>query len=136
MKKIILSTIIVLMTMISFAQSQVEKDESVISQNAQKSLLAVTYRLFPTQNMWTFIKLNTRNGRMWQVQYDVQDDNRFETYLNISPLVDKEKEVDNRFTLYSTQNSWTFILLDQLDGRMWQVQWSMEPENRGIIPIE
>jgi len=136
MKKIILSTIIVLMTMMSFAQVQVEKDESVISQNAQKSLLAVTYRLFPTQNMWTFIKLNTRNGRMWQVQYDVQDDNRFETYLNILPLVDKEKEVDNRFTLYSTQNSWTFILLDQLDGRVWQVQWSMEPENRGIIPIE
>lgn len=136
MKKIILSTIIVLTTMISFAQGQVEKDESVISQNTQKSLLAVTYRLFPTQNMWTFIKLNTRNGRMWQVQYDVQDDNRFETYLNILPLVDKEKEVDNRFTLYSTQNSWTFILLDQLDGRMWQVQWSMEPENRGIIPIE
>jgi len=122
--------------MMSFAQVQVEKDESVISQNAQKSLLAVTYRLFPTQNMWTFIKLNTRNGRMWQVQYDVQDDNRFETYLNILPLFDKEKEVDNRFTLYSTQNSWTFILLDQLDGRVWQVQWSMEPENRGIIPIE
>jgi hypothetical protein len=63
-----------------------------------------TYRLFPTQNMWTFIKLNTRNGQMWQVQYDVQEDNRGVTYLNLLPLVPKEKEVDGRFTLYSTEN--------------------------------
>ncbi len=85
--------------------------------------------------MWTFIKLNTRNGMMWQVQYDVEKDNRFETYLNILPLVDKGNEVNNRFTLYPTQNMWTFILLDQYDGRTWQVQWSMKPENRGILPI-
>jgi len=136
MKKIILSTIIVLMTIMSSVQAQVEKDQSVINQSTQKNFLAVTYRLFPTQNMWTFIKLNTRNGLMWQVQYNVQSDNRFESYLNSLPLVNKEKEADNRFTLYSTQNSWTFILLDQLDGRVWQVQWSIEPESRGIIPIE
>ncbi len=136
MKKIILSTIIVLMTMISFAQTPVEKDESVISQNTQKNLLVVTYRLFPTQNMWTFIKLNTRNGKIWQVQYDVEENNRFESYLNLLPLVSKEKEVNGRFTLYSTQNIYTFILLDQLDGRTWQVQWSIEPEHRFIIPIK
>lgn len=124
------------MTVISFAQVPVEKDEIALIENKQKSHLAVTYRLFPTQNMWTFIKLNTRNGLMWQVQYDVQDNNRFETYLNFLPLVGKEKEVDNRFTLHSTSNTWTFILLDQIDGGVWQVQWSMEPENRVVIPIE
>ena len=134
MKKIILLTIIALTTMTSFAQ--VEKDESDISQNAQKSLLAVKYRLFPTENMWTFIKLNTRNGEMWQVQYDIEGDDRFETDLNFIPLVAKEEEVNDRFTLYSTQNIYNFILLDQLDGRMWQVQWSMEPEYRAIVPIE
>ena len=131
MKKIILSTFIVLTTMISFTQAQ----ESAINENTQKNLLTVAYRLYPTQNMWTFIKLNTRNGMMWQVQYDVEKDNRFETYLNILPLVDKGNEVNNRFTLYPTQNMWTFILLDQYDGRTWQVQWSMKPENRGILPI-
>lgn len=96
----------------------------------------VIFRLFPTENMWTFIKLNTRNGKMWQVQYDVKGDDRLETYLNISPLVSAEKEVTGRFTLYSTQNHYTFILLDQIDGKMWQVQWSIEPEWRGIYPIE
>jgi hypothetical protein len=26
-------------------------------------------------------------------------------------------------------------LLDQIDGKMWQVQWSMEEDSRGIIPM-
>ena len=95
-----------------------------------------TYRLFPTQNMWTFLKLNTRNGQMWQVQYDVKGDNRHETYLSLLPLVTTENETNGRFTLYPTQNIYTFILLDRLDGKVWQVQWSMEFEKRGIIPIE
>ena len=86
--------------------------------------------------MWPFIKLNTRNGEMWQVQYDIEGDDRFETDLNFIPLVAKEEEVNDRFTLYSTQNIYNFILLDQLDGRMWQVQWSIEPEYRAIVPIE
>lgn len=132
MKKILLFSFIVLTTIISSAQTQ----ESAINEKNQKSLLTVKYRLYPTQNMWTFIKLNTRNGKMWQIQFDVEENNRFETYLNILPLVAKEKEVNDRFTLYPTQNMWTFILLDQYNGKTWQVQWSIEPENRGIVPIE
>ena len=73
---------------------------------------------------------------MWQVQYDIEGENRFETYLNYVHLVSKEKEVNGRFILYSTQNIYTFILLDQLDGKMWQVQWSIEAKYRLIIPIE
>lgn len=96
----------------------------------------VVYKLFPTQNMWTFIKLNTRNGQMWQVQYDTKGDNRIETFLNLSPLVSKEKEINGRFTLYPTQNIYNFILLDQIDGKVWQVQWSLEFENRLICPIQ
>jgi len=132
MKKVILFSFIVLTTIISSAQTQ----ESAINEKNQKSFLAVKYRLYPTQNMWTFVKLNTRNGKMWQIQFDVEENNRFETYLNILPLVAKEKEVNDRFTLYPTQNMWTFILLDQYNGKTWQVQWSIEPENRGIVPIE
>ena len=36
---------------------------------------AIVYRLFSTQNKWTYIKLNTRNGQMWQVQYSIEDNN-------------------------------------------------------------
>ncbi len=131
---------IIFFLLISFsamnASGQVELNQSAINQNERANSIPVTYRLYPTQNMRIFIKLNTRNGKMWLVQFDLEDENRFETYLNILPLAEKNKEVDNRFTLYSTQNFWTFILLDQIDGRTWQVQWSFEPENRFVIPIE
>lgn len=106
------------------------------SETNMSSPNAVTYRLFPTTNMWTFIKLNTRNGQMWQVQFDVAGDNRGVTYLNILSLVSSEEEVNDRFTLYPTQNMYNFILLDQLSGKTWQVQWSQKAENRGVIPIE
>lgn len=78
---------------------------------------AGTCRLFPTQNMWTFIKLNTRNGQMWQIQFDINGDNRGVTYLDILSLVNSEYEVNDRFTLYPTQNIHNFILLDQLSGK-------------------
>ena len=114
----------------SYTQAQSTNNDS--TQNYK----AVAYRLFPTQNMWTFIKLDTRNGRMWQVQFHLEANLRFETFLNLEPQVTKENEVNERFTLYPTQNIYNFILLDQLDGRTWQVQWSTEPKNRGIMPIE
>lgn len=132
MKKIILFLIIVISSMTSFAQAQ----DSVKNESTQQSLISVSYRLFPTQNMWTFIKLNTRNGEMWQVQYNMEDNKRFESDLNFIRLVAKEDEVNDRFTLYPTQNIYTFILLDQINGRTWQVQWSLEPEKRIVIPIE
>ena len=124
MKKFTISIIVVLLAVTSVAQ--VKKTETASSDNTQnqESNEHAIYRLFPTQNMWTFIKLNTRNGQMWQVQYDVQGSDRFETALNLESLVIKEKEATGRFTLYSTQNIWTFILIDQLDGRTWQVQYT------------
>ena len=67
---------------------------------------------------------------MWQVQYDIKGSERFEVNLNTDPFAR-----DGRFTLYPTQNMWTFILLDQIDGRMWQVQWSMKEDSRFVIQI-
>jgi hypothetical protein len=117
------------------ANGQSNKEQSAVIQNNQTNSIPVTYRLYPTDNMWTFIKLNTRNGQMWQVQYSMND-NRFESSLSLVKLVEKNEEFDNRFTLYKTQNTWTFILLDQIDGRTWQVQWSTEYDKRGVIPIQ
>ena len=142
MKKFKVSLICVLVVSTTYTMAYSNKLEgTTIDSKLNENVAAqyqdvVIYRLFPTQNMWTFIKLNTRNGQMWQVQYDTDGDSRFETYLNLEPLVSKEKEVNGRFTLYSTQNMWTFILLDQLDGKTWQVQWSIESKERFIIPIK
>jgi hypothetical protein len=45
------------------------------------------------------------------------------------------KEIIGRFTLYPTENMYNFLLLDQIDGYVYQVQWSMTKDYRGVIPI-
>ncbi len=73
---------------------------------------------------------------MWQLQYSVNDDKgRFEYALNPNALVANDKKVNGRFELYPTQNIYNFILLDKIDGKTWQVQWSFDEENRAVLPI-
>jgi len=131
MKKFILSIIFLTLSVLSFAQAPKPPVDSYISQ----IFSPLPFRLYPTQNMWNFIKLDTRNGKIWQVQYGLKSEARFEIVLNGITLTSSDKEENNRFALYPTQNFYSFILIDQLDGRTWQVQWSTEPENRGIFPI-
>ena len=74
---------------------------------------------------------------MWQVHFTLKEDGgRGELILNSIPLVDKEEEANGRFTLYPTENAYSFLLLDQMYGDVYQAQWSMEEKYRGIIPIE
>lgn len=95
------------------------------------------YKLFSTQNMWTFIKLDTKTGKMWQVQYSLDgNEGRTECNLNAMPLVTNDTiQANGRFELYPTSNFYNFILLDQIEGKTWQVQWSFEEENRAVLPI-
>ncbi len=116
-----------------------EKKEKKEQQQAEEKMAEIyngAYELYPTTNLWTFIKLDTRNGRMWLVQYSIESDEyRFEVPLNREPLASGNDQMAGRFALYPTENMWNFILLDRNDGRTWQVQWSQEPENQMIIPI-
>lgn len=48
----------------------------------QQNNTAPAFQLFPTTNMWTFIKLDTRNGRMWQVQWAIDVDQRLVIPIN------------------------------------------------------
>lgn len=94
------------------------------------------YKLYPTTNMWTFLKLDTRNGRIWQVQWSFEEDKRFETALSLYSIAWKDEEVNGRFILYPTTNNYNFIMLDQINGKTYQVQWSQEPDKRIVVPIE
>lgn len=94
------------------------------------------YRLYPTTNMWTFLKLDTRNGRIWQVQLAFEKNERFETALSSYPIVLKSEEVNGRFILYPTTNNYNFIMLDQINGKTYQVQWSHNIDERIVVPIE
>lgn len=93
------------------------------------------FRLFETNNMWTYIMLDTITGKMWLIQYDIQGNNRGGQILSDKNLASDKEEISGRFTLYPTSNVWTFILIDQYEGSTWQVQWSWEKENTFVIPI-
>ncbi|RYY29770.1 MAG: hypothetical protein EOO04_06505 [Chitinophagaceae bacterium] len=128
MKKIALSLFICLITIGGFAQNQTNPVPLVSPDSA------IVYRLFSTRNTWTFIKLNTRNGQLWQVQWDTGKD-QLEIPISLTSRISREEERNGRFFLYPTSNIYNFILLDQVDGRVWQVQWSTEAKERMVIPI-
>ena len=129
MRKLYFALIITLTTISTFAQSTSEAPNQNISTDSN-----VEYRLFSTRNMYTFIKLNTSNGQMWQVQWGMESKYRFENVLSNISRVNKDEEKNGRFFLYPTTNIYNFILLDQIDGRTWQVQWGKEDE-RAVIQI-
>ncbi len=129
MRTIFLTLIFAFTTVLTFAQSTSQPPIQNISTDS-----TVVYRLFATTNTYNFIKLNTRNGQMWQVQWSLKD-NQFETILSNISRVTKEEERNGRFFLYPTTNLYNFILLDQIDGRAWQVQWSFEAEERMVVRI-
>ena len=95
--------------------------------------------LYETQNMWTFIMLDTYTGKNWQVQFSVKgEDYMFAAPINIFSLAYPETTSNwtNRFQMFATQNMWTFILLDSYNGRLWQVQYSTQDlDNLFCIPI-
>ena len=129
MKKLLLLCVFAVFTLIANAQTDIRQTRPDFTQNPN-----ATYRLFPTTNMWIFIKLNTADGRMWLVQYSTKAGNQVEIPLSRIERAEESEKKDGRFTLYAIQNMYNFILLDQIDGRVWQVQWSTEGDNL-VIPI-
>ncbi|MBQ8866175.1 MAG: hypothetical protein IJ013_00430 [Bacteroidaceae bacterium] len=110
----------------------IEYMESFVSQ-----LKSPRYKLYPTTNMWTFLKLNTATGQIWQVQYSMDDNKRFEYVLDTKwRLSEWDEYICGRFELYPTQNRNTFILLDNINGRCWQVQWNIDDDSRFVLPID
>jgi hypothetical protein len=98
------------------------------------------FRIFRTQNIFMLLKLDTRTGQIWQVQWGNDDDHRFTAVINRTVLI-PAGTVEHptllkpgRFTLSPTWNIHTFILLDEKDGRTWQVEWG-DATHRFILAI-
>lgn len=118
-------------------QDSTKKTQQIVKKNEFRTIESSIYKLFPTQNYWTFIKLDTRNGKMWQVHFSITSEGyEGELILNSNSLVwTKEEEVNGRFTLYPTNNIYNFILLDQIDGKTYQVQWNSDKDKRFVSRI-
>lgn len=131
MKKLLFIFIITLTAITAHAQIN---NTSNTKQTVASPDYNVNYRLFQTNNRWTFLKLDTRNGIITHVQYST-DNNQMQYPLNNVPLAEGEDAKAGRFYLYPTENTFNFILLDQIDGRVWQVQWNQDKDSRGIWRI-
>lgn len=146
-KKLILITLLTFFALHSQAQIQqdststnqqdsVNKTQPIEKQNVIQQVEIPIYKLFPTENYWTFIKLDTRNGKMWQVHFTISDGYEGELILNSRSLVwTEDEEIKGRFTLYPTKNMYNFILLDQINGKTYQVQWNSDINKRFVSRI-
>ena len=86
--------------------------------------------------MYNFLLLDTQTGRVWKIQWNLESNKRFEKEVSLKILVDYDEEwINGRFELYSTENMHNFLLLDKIDGRVWQLQWSFEAKNNWIDRI-
>ena len=133
--------------------SEQDSNESIFNEETIQGLALLktlmddspVYELYRTDNMWTFLKLETSTGKIWQVQYAVGDGDAFQVVLNdISLAFDGMNDISlafdgmetaGRFKLHPTDNIYNFLLLDTHTGSVWQAQWSQNPDNRGVIPI-
>lgn len=94
------------------------------------------YKIYKTTNNYNLIKLDTATGRLWQVQYRMNDIDGMVVPINDdSLLIGNEAILKGRFELYPTNNNYTFILLDTIIGYTYQVQWNTDPEKRFREPL-
>ncbi len=112
-----------------------QKDSLFIEyiQSIERQTEPQRYKLYPTENLYNLIKLDTATGRLWLVQYGMND----KSDAMVAPIdntdafmVDGYYLRPGRFELYPTKNMYTFILLDTLWGYTYQVQWSTSPDKR------
>jgi hypothetical protein len=92
------------------------------------------YRLFNTHNVYNLLLLNTMDGSLQRVQWGGQKGLTFAGPLP-KCLGATPGTKAGRYTLQSTQNTWTFILLDQDTGSTWYVQWSVKGDNDFCLPV-
>ena len=147
MKRLIICVIIFLSAWnSSYAQSPTPKDSLVLSSKDallfeyldiyRSQLREPAYELYPTQNIWIFLKLNTMTGAVTLVQGGTDINKMFEVDLDsTSKIFSWDEPICGRFKLYPTQNIYNFMMLDQIDGRVWQVQWGVEEKSRIVTRI-
>ena len=111
------------------------KEKDILTYIALHTKCEENYKMYPTENMWTFLKLDTRTGKVWQVQYSVNSDTHGQVIVNDTDLTFGTNDKAGRFELYPTQNMYNFLLLDKSSGLVAQIQWSMNADNRGLVKI-
>lgn len=93
------------------------------------------YKLYQTENIYTFLELDTKTGKVKQVQWSLESDNEGTWIINGNDLSFGEGYGSGSFELYPTKNLYQFLLIDKTDGRKWHIQWGMGDNKRWIRRI-
>ena len=99
------------------------------------SSLKGRYKLYQTENIYTLLQLDTKTGKIEQVQWSLDSDNEGSVTINDTDYSYGVGYGSGSFELYPTKNMYQFILIDKTDGRKWHVQWGMESTKRWIRRI-
>jgi len=151
MKKVLLIVAIILGVTSVFAQTKqktVRSDSLLIridsllqANNAWQEHIEIDlslkqrYKLYQTDNIYTFLQLDTKTGMIEQVQWSLDSDNEGSVSINSDDFSYGLGYGSGSFELYPTKNMYQFILLDKTTGRKWHVQWGMEASKRRIRRI-
>lgn len=111
-----------------------QKVDSLLSLTINRSLKE-RYKLYQTENIYTFLQLDTKTGMIEQVQWSLNPDNEGSVTINSDNLAKELDYSPGSFELYPTKNIYQFILIDKTSGKKWHVQWGMESDERWIRRI-
>ncbi|GAB6949996.1 hypothetical protein JCM15640A_15810 [Hoylesella timonensis 4401737 = DSM 22865 = JCM 15640] len=122
----LLSKIDTLLTINNMLLEQIEIDSS----------LKGRFKLYKTENNFNFLELDTKTGKIKQVQWSLDEKNEGSSVINNVDLSWGTGYGSGSFELYPTSNIFQFILIDKTNGRKWHVQWGLENANRWIRYID
>ena len=94
------------------------------------------YKMYQTENVHNLLHLDTKTGRIKQIQWTLDAENERSFNVNTEDLTHDARYGPGVFELYPTKNMYQFILLDKVNGRTWHVQWGLEDEHRWIRRIK
>ena len=126
MKRLFYIWALLMMVVSGMAQEQIQFNAVNHETNS-----ALRYKLYPTFNMWTYLKLDTQTGRVTMLQFSTNSrTEEGEIYVGIPMETYVGNEAKNgRYELYPTTNIWTFLMIDQMNGNTYHLQWSNQDAN-------
>ena len=119
----------------SIIKAEQEARESYAKEMQEATKFLPRYKMYQTENIHILLKLDTKRGKVWMVQYGLNDTKSAVIPVEYSYLVSASEGWNGRFELYPTRNVYNFIMVDNYDGETYQVQWSISSSNRFILRI-
>jgi hypothetical protein len=119
----------------SIYQVAIQEKMEYAKKMQEATMVLPRFKIYPTDNIYILLKLDTKRGKVWMVQYGVGSTKPAEIPIKYSYMVSDDEGWNGRFDLYPTKNMYNFIMVDNYDGETFQVQWDTDPDYRVIRSI-